>query len=61
MPLKTGSMTSGRLVVGLVLLLAIAFGAYLMAGMPGMDHSSDGSVEEMEDMDHPRQVDTTPR
>ena len=61
MPLMTRSMTSGRLVVGLILLLAIAFGAYLLAGMPGMDHSSDGSVDEMEDMDHPRQMDTTRR
>jgi hypothetical protein len=61
MPPTTGSMTSGRLVVGLILLLAMAFGAYLLAGMPGMDHSSDGSVEEMDDMDHPRQMDTARR
>ena len=53
-----GTTTSGRLVVGLVVLLAVVVAAYLAMGMPGMDHSDGGRVDEMEDMDHPRQVDT---
>ena len=58
MPRTEAAITPGRLVVGMLLLLVVAFGAYMALGMPGMDHSGDGSGEEMEDMEHPRQAGT---
>lgn len=40
---------SGRAIALALAVLAVLFVAYMMMGMPGMDHSGD----DMRDMDHP--------
>lgn len=56
MPRTPPSASSGRMVVGLLVVLAIAVAGYFALGMPGMDHSGGGADPEMDGMEHPRKI-----